>query len=84
MSGEKQGSRAAKPLELNNERARRAARHPDRPGEKCGADPGAFHPAINRNSCEGSVIASRSVPMKFSRFGESTIKISPNFRSSEN
>jgi NAD-dependent dihydropyrimidine dehydrogenase PreA subunit len=53
MSGKKQGSRAAKVPELNNEKARRAARHPDRPGEKCGADPGAFQPIINRNSCEG-------------------------------
>jgi NAD-dependent dihydropyrimidine dehydrogenase PreA subunit len=53
MSGEKQESRADKAAELNNEKARRAARHPDRPGEKCGAGPGAFHPVINRSSCEG-------------------------------
>jgi hypothetical protein len=33
---------------------------------------------------KGSVIASRSVPTTFSKFGELTIKISPNFHSSEN
>jgi NAD-dependent dihydropyrimidine dehydrogenase PreA subunit len=38
---------------LNTEKARQAARHPDRPGEKCGAGPGAFVPRIDGNSCEG-------------------------------
>lgn len=38
---------------LNKEKARRAARHPERPGEKCGATPGAFRPVVDRNACEG-------------------------------
>lgn len=38
---------------LNKEKARRAAHHPERPGEKCGAAPGAFRPVVDRNACEG-------------------------------
>jgi 4Fe-4S ferredoxin len=38
---------------LNAEKARRAARHPDRPGEKCGAEAGADRPVVDRNACEG-------------------------------
>jgi 4Fe-4S ferredoxin len=53
MAGDEQGSRVGEAPELNTEKARRAARHPDRPGEKCGADAGAFVPRIDRNSCEG-------------------------------
>ncbi|WP_437333251.1 ferredoxin family protein [Sorangium sp. So ce296] len=37
---------------LNKEKARRAASHPDRPGEQCRAEPGAFRPVVNRNRCE--------------------------------
>lgn len=37
---------------LNREKARRAAAHPDRPGEQCRAEPGAFRPVVNRNRCE--------------------------------
>ncbi|HTN86344.1 MAG TPA: ferredoxin family protein [Sorangium sp.] len=37
---------------LNKEKARRAAAHPDRPGEKCRAEPGAFRPVVDRNRCE--------------------------------
>jgi NAD-dependent dihydropyrimidine dehydrogenase PreA subunit len=40
-------------LRLNPEKARRAAQHPNRPGEKCGADAGAYQPVIDRNACEG-------------------------------
>ncbi len=39
--------------ELDKEKARRAAAHPDRPGEECRAAPGAWVPRINRNKCEG-------------------------------
>jgi len=53
MSGAEQGIRAGGTPQLDTEKARRAARHPDRPGEKCGAEPGAFLPRIDRNSCEG-------------------------------
>lgn len=42
----------AKP-ELNREKARRAAAQPDRPGEKCRAEPGTYAPMVNRNKCEG-------------------------------
>lgn len=34
-------------------RAKKAARHPERPGEHCRAAPGAYAPEINRNRCEG-------------------------------
>jgi 4Fe-4S ferredoxin len=39
--------------ELNNEKAKRAAKHPRRPGENCQAEPGDYYPAVNRNKCEG-------------------------------
>jgi NAD-dependent dihydropyrimidine dehydrogenase PreA subunit len=35
------------------EKAKRAAAHPKRPGELCKAEPGAFHPQVNRARCEG-------------------------------
>jgi NAD-dependent dihydropyrimidine dehydrogenase PreA subunit len=38
---------------FSSEKARRAAKHPDRPGEKCRADSGVYRPVINRTSCEG-------------------------------
>jgi NAD-dependent dihydropyrimidine dehydrogenase PreA subunit len=38
---------------LNKEKARRAAKHPDRPGEECRADAGTYVPEINRSKCEG-------------------------------
>src|ERR1700761_4725700 len=41
------------PARLNSEKARRAAQHPDRPGEKCAAEPGAYRPVIDHNACEG-------------------------------
>jgi NAD-dependent dihydropyrimidine dehydrogenase PreA subunit len=34
-------------------KAKKAARHPKRPGELCKASPGAYVPEINRNRCEG-------------------------------
>ena len=34
-------------------KARRAARHPARPGEQCRAEPGAFRPVVNHGRCEG-------------------------------
>lgn len=37
---------------LRKDKARRAASHPDRPGERCRAEPGAFQPVVNRNRCE--------------------------------
>ena len=38
---------------MNAEKARRAAQRPDRPGEKCGAEAGAYRPVVDRNACEG-------------------------------
>jgi len=37
----------------NKEKARRAATHPERPGEKCRAEPGHFRPVVARDRCEG-------------------------------
>lgn len=34
------------------EKARRAAAHAERPGERCGAAPGAFRPLVDRARCE--------------------------------
>ena len=39
--------------DLDKDKARRAAAHPDRPGEQCGAAPGSYAPSIDRNRCEG-------------------------------
>jgi 4Fe-4S ferredoxin len=38
---------------LDRAKARKAAAHPDRPGEKCRADAGAFVPVVDRSRCEG-------------------------------
>lgn len=35
------------------EKAKRAAAHPERPGEKCRAEPGSFVPVVERSRCEG-------------------------------
>jgi NAD-dependent dihydropyrimidine dehydrogenase PreA subunit len=53
MSPHAPGNSAASPPSLNTEKARRAANDPDRPGEKCGAAPGAYVPVVDRNACEG-------------------------------
>jgi NAD-dependent dihydropyrimidine dehydrogenase PreA subunit len=34
-------------------RARKAARHPQRPGEKCKAEPARYEPVVNHSRCEG-------------------------------
>lgn len=39
--------------ELSTDKARRAAKHPQRPGQECRAAAGAFRPQIDRNRCEG-------------------------------
>ena len=41
------------PESLNPAKARRAARHPDRPGDNCRAEPGSYTITIDRNRCEG-------------------------------
>ena len=46
------GSAETRPR-LNPEKARRAAQRADRPGEKCGAEAGAYRPVVDRNACEG-------------------------------
>jgi NAD-dependent dihydropyrimidine dehydrogenase PreA subunit len=38
---------------IETEKARRAARDPQRPGENCRATPGAFRPVIDHSRCEG-------------------------------
>src|SRR5437870_3767429 len=40
-------------LALDREKARRAAKDPKRPGEKCGAPSATYAPVVNRNKCEG-------------------------------
>lgn len=42
----------AKPT-LDTEKARRAAKHPDRPGEQCRAPAGSTKPVVDRAKCEG-------------------------------
>lgn len=37
----------------NPEKTRRAARHPDRPGENCEAPPGRVRPVVDPRRCEG-------------------------------
>jgi len=37
----------------NPAKVKRAASHPDRPGERCEASPGTFSPRVNRARCEG-------------------------------
>lgn len=38
---------------VDTEKARRAAKDPKRPGEKCRAEPGAYVPVVDRARCEG-------------------------------
>jgi NAD-dependent dihydropyrimidine dehydrogenase PreA subunit len=38
---------------LNREKARRAAKDPDRPGDDCRAEPGSKRPVIDHGRCEG-------------------------------
>jgi len=38
---------------ITTEKARRAAAHPDRPGEQCKATPGRWRPVVDRTRCEG-------------------------------
>ena len=40
-------------MALDSDKARRAAAHPDRPGEQCRAPPGVFRPVIDHARCEG-------------------------------
>ena len=37
----------------NPEKVKRAASHPQRPGEQCKAEAGVFVPVVNRRVCEG-------------------------------
>jgi NAD-dependent dihydropyrimidine dehydrogenase PreA subunit len=38
---------------IDTDKARRAARHPDRPGEDCRAEIGKFRPVVDHGRCEG-------------------------------
>jgi NAD-dependent dihydropyrimidine dehydrogenase PreA subunit len=44
---------AARPPTFDASKARRAARSPRRPGERCRAPPGKYEPKIDRTRCEG-------------------------------
>jgi NAD-dependent dihydropyrimidine dehydrogenase PreA subunit len=37
---------------IDKDKARRAASHPNRSGELCRAEVGAWHPVVDRNRCE--------------------------------
>ena len=43
----------AREVSRNPEKAKRAAAHPNRPGEACKAAPASWAPVIDRNRCEG-------------------------------
>jgi NAD-dependent dihydropyrimidine dehydrogenase PreA subunit len=38
---------------IDKDKARRAAAHPDRPGEECRAEPASWLPVVDRARCEG-------------------------------
>ena len=38
---------------IETAKARRAAAHPERPGEQCRSEPGAWRPVVDRTKCEG-------------------------------
>jgi NAD-dependent dihydropyrimidine dehydrogenase PreA subunit len=40
-------------MSLDKQKARLAASHPDRPGDKCRAVPGLYRPVVDRARCEG-------------------------------
>jgi NAD-dependent dihydropyrimidine dehydrogenase PreA subunit len=42
-----------RPESLNPDKARRAAKRADRPGEDCRADRGSYRITVDRNKCEG-------------------------------
>jgi len=42
-----------KPRPTSTDKARRAAAHPDRPGEQCRAPTGQWRPVVDRARCEG-------------------------------
>jgi NAD-dependent dihydropyrimidine dehydrogenase PreA subunit len=46
----------------NPEKARRAAAHPERPGEACKAPPASFGPVIDRARCEGKADCVEACP----------------------
>jgi NAD-dependent dihydropyrimidine dehydrogenase PreA subunit len=52
VNGE-QGSSAMAAGRLDKEKARRAARHPARPGQNCSAAPGESRPVVDHGACEG-------------------------------
>lgn len=47
---------------LETAKARKAAAHPDRPGEKCRAEPGAWSPLVDRGRCEGKADCTEVCP----------------------
>jgi NAD-dependent dihydropyrimidine dehydrogenase PreA subunit len=62
------------------EKARRAAAHPDRPGQECQAAPGAFRPVVDRARCEGKKDCVEVCPygvFEVRRIGESEFRALP-------
>ena len=46
----------------NPEKTKRAAAHPDRPGQGCEAPPGAFKPVVDHARCEGKADCTEVCP----------------------
>ena len=46
-------SHASSPKRTNPAKVKRAAAHPQRPGQACQAAPGEYVPLVNRSKCEG-------------------------------
>lgn len=46
----------------NPEKVARAAKHADRPGENCGAEPGSWRPVVDRGKCEGKADCTEVCP----------------------
>ena len=49
-------------MPVDAEKARRAAAHPDRPGEVCRAELGVWVPVVDRNRCEGKADCTQVCP----------------------
>jgi NAD-dependent dihydropyrimidine dehydrogenase PreA subunit len=49
-------------VETNPKKVAEAAAHPKRPGENCGAEPGAWRPVIDRAKCEGKADCTEVCP----------------------
>ena len=63
---------------------RRAAQHPDRPGERCDAPAGTWTPIVDHGRCEAKRLRGRLVPTTCSRLDGSPTATSAFCRHSQN